>query len=111
MRDQAASQMMRSPRHGGWRGSGGQRNRPLRRSRSPVLSPSPLPFQKAPAKIAKIAVVGVERLPPVASLLRADDHHLGVAVAACPGRSVDVRGSPAGAIGAGHDLPVAARSL
>src|SRR5690348_3287425 len=38
------------------------------------------------------------------SLLRADDHRLGPAIAACAGGAIDVRGRAAGAIGAGHDL-------
>jgi hypothetical protein len=43
--------------------------------------------------------------------LPADNHRLGGAVTARAGRSVDVQGGSAGAIGAGHDLVGAARSL
>jgi hypothetical protein len=43
--------------------------------------------------------------------LSADNHRLGGAVTARAGRSVDVQGGSAGAIGAGHDLVGAARSL
>jgi hypothetical protein len=53
----------------------------------------------------------VFRASTTALLLGADDHCLGVAVAACAGRSVDVHGGSAGAIGASHDLASVARSL
>jgi hypothetical protein len=44
-------------------------------------------------------------------LLRADDHRLGAAVAACAGRPVDAQSGTSGAIGAGHNLACAARRL
>ena len=51
--------------------------------------------------------------PPsrAALLFPADDHGLCVAVAACAGRSIDMQGGSAGAIGAQHDLASVARSF
>jgi hypothetical protein len=64
------------------------------------------PQEREAAPVARSSAPGDRGLP-----LPADDHRLGRAVTARAGRSLDVHGHSAGAIGAGHDLVGAACRL